>query len=853
MSLSAAHDEMVDGGGRLRPHWSHVLGAFRELGEQVMAERVRALDAVLAEEGNAALLPGAAPTSRRLDPFPLPIAAAEFRALEAGLAQRARLLNLLLEDVYGPQRLLAEGLLPPALVAANPAFLRPGRRTDEVTWRGGQRLHVYAADLIRGPDGGWRVLADRTADAAGAGYALLNRRALLRVMPELFRSAGIRRLQPFFDIWQDALERLAPPPEGEGDRPGLALLTPGHGDKLWYEHVVLARELSCALVEGGDLTARNGRLFLKTLRGLRQVDVLLRRQDGRTLDPLELEPGGGGRGIAGLMDAARWGGVRVLNDPGAGLAEAPGMAAFLPRLASRLLGEELWLPGAEVLWMGDAGARERVLAEPEAWRLRPALDGTVPAMPLAGQSRAEREALLGRLAANPAGFAACAALPASLAPFVTVEGRLVPRPFALRLFLVFDGAAWRALPGGLARALSEEDVRTGRLPLHTPAKDVWVATDEQDWDILGPRHQEMAPLPIRRDSGDLPSRVADDFFWLGRYLERLEGAARLLRVAVLALGGPDPTPRELAERRSLASCLAAAGLLAEEKAAEFGHGITTAAGRDLLANARDGAILPRQFGHIARLAGRLRDRLTAEVQERLTRGLRRLADALRALPTGQGDREALAAFDAVLVDILTFTAAIAGLAAENMVRGGGRLFLDLGRRLERTQAIATEMSHLLDQPGAAQQPGRLLPALRLSLELRDSVITYRSRYLSVMQPATVLDLVLADEGNPRSLAHQVAGVRDLLAALAAPDGAGGGDLSARGAALFEEVQDMALGVAQARHQAEAAAALPPRLHALCVGMGELSDAITRRYFALLPAVHSLGVEEAATPELQGTA
>jgi uncharacterized circularly permuted ATP-grasp superfamily protein len=346
MQTAAPLDEMVDGSGGFRPHWRGLLGALAALGREGLAERALLLDRAFADEGMTSLLPGPLATSAgspahwRCDPIPLILDPGEFDGIAAGLAQRARLLEAVLQDVYGAQRLLAEGALPPALVYANPAFLRACRQPAGPA---APLLHLYAADLLRGPDGRWRVLADRTAAPTGLAHALENRRALARHVPEFTRTRELRRLGPFFDIWLDALQRLGPPAEGN---PAVALLTPGHASPLWFEHVVLARELSCALVEAGDLTVRDGALFLKTLRGLQPVDVLLRRQDGRTIDPLEAEQNTL-QGVAGLLDAARGGAVRIINDPGTGFAEAPALAAFLPALAQRLLGETLALPGAE--------------------------------------------------------------------------------------------------------------------------------------------------------------------------------------------------------------------------------------------------------------------------------------------------------------------------------------------------------------------------------------------------------------------------------------------------------------------------------------------------------------------------
>jgi len=291
---------MVDGRGGLRPHWRSLLGTFSSLGEGGLAERARRLDRAFEEEGVTSVLPGvsAGEKSWRCDPVPLPMPAAEFAELERGLSQRARLLEAVLADIYGPQTLLAEGLLPPALIYANPGFLRAGCGIETPS-----RLQFYAADLIRGPDGGWRVLADRSSGAAGIGFARENRRLLSRVMSESFRPMQVRGLRPFFDVWQDSLQKLAP---GDGvhprSSPTVALLTPGTGASQWFEHMYLSRELSCALVEGGDLTVRGGAVFIKTLRGLQHVDVLLRRMDGRMIDPLELDHGSL-LGVPGLLDA----------------------------------------------------------------------------------------------------------------------------------------------------------------------------------------------------------------------------------------------------------------------------------------------------------------------------------------------------------------------------------------------------------------------------------------------------------------------------------------------------------------------------------------------------------------------
>ncbi len=819
---------MVDGRGGLRPPWRLLHATLTGMGSGLLAERGQQLDRIFADEGLTSLLPGAAPVGWRCDPIPLPLSGSEFATLAAGLAQRARLLDALLCDVYGRQELLAEGVLPPALVYANPAFLRPCRSTEGPVRPG--RLQFYAAELIRDAAGQWQVLADRTADAAGVAYALENRRALSRVVPELFRLQPLQRLRPFFETWRGALELLAP---DAGGNPGLAMLTAGPSDKLWFEQVVLARELGCTLVEGGDLTVRDGVLLLKTLRGLQRVDVLLRRQDGRTLDPLELESGNA-VGIPGLLDAMREGSVRVVNDPGAGFAEAPALAAFMPALARRLLGEDLLLPSPAVHWLGDAGSRATVLADLDAWRIRPAFDGVeTPLLPAELDAEA-RQALAERIATAGEEYVAQAPMQPSVAPCLG-EGGMVPRPVVLRLFLVFDGQEWQALPGGLARVLSPHDVAIGRLPLHALSKDVWVA-DEEEGEARAPQHAAAAALPIRRTSGDLPSRVGDNFFWLGRYLERLEGFARLLRLAASWLERPMPTPREAAELSLLTDCLVAAGLMDAESVRGLGPATLANALRGV---ARKGGPLAGMLEELHRLTELLRDRLTNEVYATMHQSLRQLSHGLQRVADPRAGAKGLEHLSQTMAAVLAFSATVAGLAAENMVRGGGRLFLDLGRRVERARAIARELGAVLNEPAALTRPARLEPALHLALELRDSVITYRTRYLSVLQPAPVLDLVLAEEGNPRGLAFQLAATRDMLAELA---GSSESSLPQAAAQLLDEVQAMVREVVQAPQPAAAAVALAPRLKAMAESIAALSDRIARRYFALLPAVRSVGVE-----------
>jgi uncharacterized circularly permuted ATP-grasp superfamily protein/uncharacterized alpha-E superfamily protein len=825
MNESLPLDEMVDGTSHVRPHWRAVFGTIFSLGHDTLAERARLLERAFVEEGITAMLPGDQPVNWRCDPIPLILSAEEFSGLETGLAQRARLIDAILADVYGPGRLVETGAIPPDLVYGNPAFLRPCgiTRSDHAPPR---HLHVYAADLMRGADGVWRVLADRTDQARGLAYVLENRRNLARIVPEIFQNQPIEPLRAFMENTGEALRALAP--DGEG---GTALLSGGHTDPLWFEHVLLARELSIGLVEPGDLTIRGGLVYLKTLRGLERISVLFRRQVGNRMDPLELAHGAG---PPGLLDAMRSGSVHVVNHPGSALAESPGLAAFLPGLARQMLGEDLITPSQATLWLGEGANARTVLRDLEGWVIRHATDGaSVPVVPMhmTGEQRAE---LAARVAARPAEYAAMVAPTPSVAPCATPTG-LEPMPVALRMFLAHDGTAWRAMPGGLARALTDEDAIAGRLPRDAVSKDVWVVPDEYAAGRFMPA-LDTRPLEIRRTAGDLPSRVADNFYWLGRYLERMEEAARLRRALIPRVARPSASPHERADIELLTACLRKAAMLRAEDT--FEHG-TVSRNAALLSAFRTDGPMRRLLGRVANMSAQLRDRLTGEVHTILTRSLHSLSEAMNRLPS-DSDPRAVDRAAALTTDILEFSAAIAGLAAENMVRGGGRLFFDFGRRVERAHAILEQLGQLLEQPPGAVQAGHVEAGLQVALELRDSVITYRTRYLAVMQAAPALDLILADEGNPRGLAFQLLAMRDLLRQVTEE----GDSLLAAVDRALRDAREIVADVLRAPDQMQAAARLTDRFATIEASIEAVADRVSRRYFTLLPIARSLTMDAA---------
>jgi uncharacterized circularly permuted ATP-grasp superfamily protein/uncharacterized alpha-E superfamily protein len=734
-------DEMVTGGGGLRPVWSALIGTLHALPDGVFAARAARVSRQYAETGIAYPGTGAQPVAPLLCPIPMLLPAAEWAVLADGLGQRARLLDAIAADLYGERRLLSEGLVPAHLVYANPRFLRP---CCDIAPAGGVHVHAYAADLVRPPDGAWHVAADRLQAPGGIGAALQNRGVLVRTVPELFRAAPVRRLEPFFEMWQARLAGLAPARE-DGRPARVALLTPGQFAPSFLEHVFLARQLGATLVEGGDLTVRDGRVHLKTLSSLQPIDVLLRFMDDDFTDPLELRSDSV-LGVPGLLQAIRAGRVAMVNAPGASVVETPELRPLLPMLAERLLGETLRL----------ASIPDEPAQSPEP-PLSPGMDVRKAGVRQTGTWQTGTRQTGARQAGTwQTGDAALSREPdadaarRSMAP-VWTEAGLVPRPVTLRMFLVHDGARYVAMPGGFARS----SLPSGRRLV----KDTWVAAgpDGQASDqraggaaavlASGPGRVRITPVP-----DDLRSRTADDLFWLGRYAERLDNAARVLRAITLRLTGENVGPGEATEIRHMLSLLGELGLVEPVLAEMLPDGRALLAALPLAWGGD--SPLGTLFAAVGRIAQTLRDRLSKDMDVVV---LGPLQQARAALAQPQDADRMIGGFEA----LIGLVAAFGGMVSENMTQSSGWLFLDIGRRIERALFGAALLSELLDRTEReAEAP------LDLALELTDSTITYHSRYLGAVQAGPVVDLLLSDPRNPRSVAFQLARIEGHLQDLA---------------------------------------------------------------------------------------
>ncbi|MGE4013208.1 MAG: circularly permuted type 2 ATP-grasp protein, partial [Alphaproteobacteria bacterium] len=544
----AAFDEMASGRGVIRPHWRDLIATVWSMPPGQIAEKMARARAQFAEADEFLAIYGK--ETRRpawtFDLLPLILPEAEWQGLTEGLAQRARLLDMILADIYGPQDLIKERFIPPYLVYANPEFLRPMRHVKPIG--GGPYLYFYAADLVRSPDGGWRVFADRTQAAAGVGYALRNRRVMARTFPEVFRAAPVRRLQPFVDQWQDSLRRVGSSLHAD---PHSVLLTPGPYNNAYFEHVYLARELGITLAQGSDLTVRDDKVYLKTLEGLLRIDVIYRRLDAAFADPLELRDDSA-LGIAGLVQAQRAGNVAVVNMPGSAVIETPAYAPFLPSIARRLLGEELKLPAVTTWWCGQAAPLAEVKSRLEGFVLRPAFAPDPEPIEAERLDATKRAMFDIDLATHPERYVALERVTHGVVPTMS-DGGMVPQPIVLRVALVWHDGNWHALPGGVARVVGADKLYRSTLRHGGIAKDVWVLTGEPQ-DVYVPSAKRSS-ADTRRAKAALQSRAADDLYWLGRYAERLDTGARLFRAVLNRMVGGGLGARDFAELSLLARAL----------------------------------------------------------------------------------------------------------------------------------------------------------------------------------------------------------------------------------------------------------------------------------------------------------
>ncbi|MGQ3321626.1 circularly permuted type 2 ATP-grasp protein [Pseudomonas brassicacearum subsp. neoaurantiaca] len=727
---TGTYHELLDDNGAVRPHWRRLFDQLQRSTPAHLIQRQALLARQIQENGvtyNVYADPKGADRPWELDLLPHVIDPQEWKHLSAGIAQRARLLNAVLADLYGPQRLISEGLLPAELVFGHNNFLWP---CQGITPPDGSFLHLYAVDLARTPDGRWWVTADRTQAPSGAGYALENRMIVSRAFPELYRDLRVRHLSGFFRTLQETLARQAP---SDGESPLVVLLTPGRFNESYFEHLYLARQLGYPLVEGGDLTVRDATVYLKTLSGLRRVHAIMRRLDDDFCDPLELRTDSA-LGVPGLLEAVRQGRVLVANALGSGVLESPGLLGFLPKINQYLFGEELILPSIATWWCGEPPVLAQALEKLPQLLIKPAFPSQ-SFTPVFGRdlNEAQRGQLAARMQARPYAYVAQELAQLSQAPVWQAEdGHIQPRAIGMRVYAVSGKDDYRVLSGGLTRVAAEADAEVVSMQRGGASKDTWVLGEQAPGGEQWTAQRTVSVHDLVRRDPYLPSRVVENLFWFGRYCERCDDSARLLRIMLgRYVDGDDP--QALQSAVSLGESL----MLLPEEGELHERLLAALLGDDWSFSLRS------NLQRLQWAASQVRGKLSRENWQALVELQREAME----LETEEPDFGELLDF---LNRLVMSLAALSGFALDDMTRDEGWRFLMIGRRLERLQFLSSSLAAFLRSDAVFDQAG-----LEWLLELGNSSITYRSRYLAVAQLIPVLDLLLLDEQNPHAVLFQL--------------------------------------------------------------------------------------------------
>ena len=736
------YDEYLDAQGAIRPPWQGIAEKLRTFEEEEFVRRNNLLKRLIVDNGITYNVYSKEENARKwtMDLLPLVFSRKEWSGLEEKLQQRADVIDQTLIDLYTDQRIIQNAILPPFLAYANPAFLRSCYR---IRPRGGHFVNLYSADIARSPDGSWWVLNDRIEAASGMGYVMENRMLSNRVFPEFFRDQQVTRLKPFYDDFCSAVSQLNP---SDDPNSRIALLTPGPANETYFEQSFLARNMGFQLVEGADLTVRENRLYFKTLNGIRPINTLIRRLDSEWCDPLELR-NESLLGVPGMLNCLRAGTLAMVNSLGTGLMETVAMPAFLNTLCRHFRAEDLKLPSVATWWCGQPREFSYVMENlpnlviKRTFRRRNDKATFCPMM-----SSEELDKLRKTIEASPEDYCAQELVSRATAP-VYQNGALQPHHFLIRVYLMRMNGRFRLLPGGLARIAPSPESTSVSMQHGAMSKDVWILNDRAS------KVPEISTFKDKKDSDlqptpdDISSRMANNMYWLGRYIERIESLARHLHIIIFALT-EDFHSDTLRSLRSFISML-----LTEEEFARLNEEQSKQQKMRLLDEILQKYVwdedylssLAAGFNHVRRIAFNIKDRLSTDTWQILS-NMRGIAMQKRNLMPNilhEGSIEALE-------DTLEWLSAFSGKTAENMVQTLGWQFLMLGKRIERTHNIIECVRHSI-----VENPEQEESHLQLMLNYADSTITYRNRYLNHFDKSAVAGLILKDQKNPRSLSFSI--------------------------------------------------------------------------------------------------
>ncbi len=709
--------------GKLKAEWKFLTDYLSKLGLDGLKERQLRATRMRHDDGatyNPFDNSGEGAGCWSLDTLPLVMTAKEWRQLETGLVQRAAILEKIVADVYGPQKLLKEGIIPPELIYANPGFQRDCHKMEPA---GGRYLNLFAFDLYRDSTGKFRVFRDHGSFPAGLGYILENRIITSRIFSDLYQKVDICRLANFFHTVQQGLQKnLSLTPTDSA----IVILSPGQESPFYFEYALLSRYLGYPLVESQDLTVRDSKVYQKKLAGLERVEIIIRYLHDEQLDPFSMQTGSN-LGVAGLFQAVREKNIIIINSPGSSFIDTPALGTFMPQICRTIMGEDLLIAPHPARWCGRKEDKNFVTAHRELFDLTNGLVSHHLAArePIDIFSKQSHECLAREV------------LDSTVVPSLTPNG-IRPGYALYRFFGCATEYGFSFMPGALVISSHDRSTLVSGSADNQMSKDLWVISDSpvEPFSLI----EGMKTVVDIKRSGDLASRTADNFLWLGRYLERAEDAIRLIRAIYHRLTS-ETRPENSPELPFLLNLLRMRGMLppaANEDKVLRPVSTLVVQLNDALFRKEFNTSVVNTLIAVQNSARRVRDRLSQDCWK----SIKRLDDFIV-----RGNIDTLDLLDQTLYNLNSFS----GLAMESITRSLAWRFMDMGRRIER----ALNHVELIDI-GLHRRCSSTSNALEALLEVADSIITYRSRYRTRFMIEPVLDLLLVDETNPKSLGFQLA-------------------------------------------------------------------------------------------------
>jgi uncharacterized circularly permuted ATP-grasp superfamily protein/uncharacterized alpha-E superfamily protein len=742
-----SYNELLNKENALYPHWQNFFRSFDGFSHEQLLEKKQDIFRYLKENGVTYNIHGDTDSLNRpwnLDLIPFIIGHEEWAHIEKGLIQRANLFNLLLKDIYGGQSLIKKGLLPMELIYHHAGFIRECAALKSADKN---NLILYSADLARSPDGKIWVVNDRTQAPSGSGYALENRMAMARILPEFFEGFKVNRLSSYFNALRAALNDSV----DEKIYPRIVVLTPGPKNETYFEHSYLSSYLGYTLVQGDDLMVKDNQVWLKTISGLEKVDVILRRVDDVYCDPLELKEDSQ-LGVAGLLQVVRSGNVKIANPLGSGVLENPGFMPFLQNISKHLLGEDLLLPTVATWWCGQPTALEYVLDNFDYLLIKrinrnPSASNSLNAETLTETAKKElRAAIL----EHPHLYVAQEKINFSSAPSFNND-KVEPRYALIRSFLVKNNGSYAVMPGGLTRTSATDEKKVISNQLGGISKDTWIISPEKGTGYSYSKKWQSRDMDdYNVNSGILTSHTAESLYWVGRYAERILANARFMRTVIQFISegdkqeAEDPVNTERILLEALTICtFTFPGFTGPEKENKFQDPWEEIA--DCIVNPDRPGSLRNTLGYFRQAVYSKRDHWSVDSW----RVLRDMEDKIESLHTVPNFHHRL---NQVLDYLVTSMTAFVGLNRESISRAQGWEIIDMGRKMEQALSLVNMMQAFFAKKHSDQAEYDLMETMLLS---HDCLITYRYKYRAHLQFPLLLDLMLMDGKNPRSLLYQV--------------------------------------------------------------------------------------------------